>query len=149
MEIKQEGSQACRTEQGNVTSSEQHFLQDSTSKISRIDKSSQLITNNQKSSQNTRKTGSNSKKCRLNGGSLTFSKSYDVKVPRTPNVFIIYHRTKSKELAKIKTKAQTASDERHPWQRYSAKASDFDSKDASQVPLEHRKQASMESAFSV
>ncbi|CAG8606989.1 18093_t:CDS:2, partial [Cetraspora pellucida] len=31
----------------------------------------------------------------------------------------------------------------------SAKASDFESKDASQVPLEHRKQASMESAFSV
>ncbi|CAG8472568.1 10403_t:CDS:2 [Scutellospora calospora] len=146
----------------------------------------------------------NSKKRRLNGGSLTSSKPYDVKVPRPPNAFIIYHRTKSKELAKIKSKARTASDERHPsktvaemWREESeevklqyqreadlalvehkkkypyykyrpkkkdsknkcsisfsstdsGKVSDSDElKDASQVPIEHRKQASMESAFSV
>ncbi|CAG8458318.1 12138_t:CDS:2 [Cetraspora pellucida] len=255
MEIKQKGSRSCRTDQGNVANPEQHFLQDSASKISRIDKSSQLIINNQKPSQDTRQKVPNTSKyqlnirknqqCspadnpssspppaanggllpeipfdqskgqllwapegyqgkrRLNGGSLTSSKSYDVKVPRPPNAFIIYHRTKSKELAKIKTKARTASDERHPsktvaemWREESeevklqyqreadlalvehkkkypyykyrpkkrenknkcslslpstdsAKASDFEPKDASQVPIEHRKQASMESAFSV
>ncbi|CAG8596181.1 19824_t:CDS:2, partial [Racocetra persica] len=259
MEIKQKGSRSCRVDQGNVANPEQHFLQDSASKISRTDKSSQLITANQKSSPDTRQkvpntskyqlnirknqqcsvdnpTSSplptvngglleitfdqskgqllwapegyqgviinyifNSKKRRLNGGSLTSSKSY---VPRPPNAFIIYHKTKSKELAKIKSRARSASDERHPsktvgemWKeeseevklRYqreadlalvehkkkypyykykpkkrdskkcslsppstdSARTSDSESKDDSQVPIEHRKQASMESAFSV
>ncbi|CAG8727949.1 24217_t:CDS:2, partial [Dentiscutata erythropus] len=242
-------------DQVNVANPEQLFLQDSTPKIFRTDKSSHSIIINQKSSPDTRQkvpntskyqlnirknqqcspadipTSSlppaadgglltfdqskgqllwapegyqgNSKKRRLNGGSLTSSKSYDVKVPRPPNAFIIYHRTKSKELAQIKSKARN-SDERHPsktvaemWReeseevklRYqreadlalvehkrkypyykyrpkkrdsknkcslslnsadSTKATDFDdSKDSSQVPIEHRKQASMESAFSV
>ncbi|CAG8452046.1 11058_t:CDS:2 [Dentiscutata heterogama] len=254
MEIKQKGSRSCRADQVNVANPEQLFLQDSTSKIFRTDKSSHSITINQKSSPDTRQkvpntskyqlnirknqqcsadnpTSSlppaadgglltfdqskgqllwapegyqgNSKKRRLNGGSLTSSKSFDVKVPRPPNAFIIYHRTKSKELAKIKSKARN-SDERHPsktvaemWREESeevklqyqreadlalvehkkkypyykyrpkkrdsknkcslsfnsadsTKATDSDdSKDSSQVPIEHRKQASMESAFSV
>ncbi|CAG8693786.1 hypothetical protein C2G38_2112064 [Gigaspora rosea] len=258
MEIKQKGSRSCRADQGNVANPEQYFLQDSTLKISRTDKSSHSIIINQKSSSDTRQkvpntskyqlnirknqqcspadnpTSSlppvvngglleltfdhskgqflwapegyqgNSRKRRLNGGSLTSSKPYDVKVPRPPNAFIIYHRNKSKELARIKSKARNSSDERHPsktvaemWREESEevklqyqreadlalvehkkkypyykyrpkkrdnknkcslsfpsadsmKSSDSDdSKDSSQVPIEHRKQASMESAFSV
>ncbi|CAG8445182.1 4959_t:CDS:2 [Diversispora eburnea] len=143
------------------------------------------------------------KKRRINGNSSPASpKPYDTKVPRPPNAFIIYHRTKSKELAKFKTKVRN--DERHPsktvaemWReepeeiklkyqreadlalvehkkkypyyKYRPKKKDSksrgnltpssvdsvrildfdDSKEDSQVPIEHRKQASMESAFTV
>jgi hypothetical protein len=40
-------------------------------------------------------------------------KPYDSKVPRPPNAFIIYHRTKSKQLAAIKS-MRAGSEERHP-----------------------------------
>ncbi|CAI2162681.1 12279_t:CDS:1 [Funneliformis geosporum] len=41
-------------------------------------------------------------------------KPYDIKVPRPPNAFIIYHRNKSKELAKSKSIGKCESYERHP-----------------------------------
>ena len=41
-------------------------------------------------------------------------KPYDLKVPRPPNAFIIYHRNKSKELAKFKSIGRCDTNERHP-----------------------------------
>ncbi|CAG8494330.1 13471_t:CDS:2 [Acaulospora colombiana] len=145
----------------------------------------------------------NLRKRRMNINSPSASpKPYD-KVPRPPNAFIIYHKTKSKELSKYKSKARSVSDERHPsktvaemWReepeeiklyyqreadlalvehkkkypyyKYKPKKKDGknkgnstsspdsfkdlgpgNSKEDSQVPMEHRKQASMESAFTV
>ncbi|CAG8511586.1 7345_t:CDS:2 [Paraglomus occultum] len=139
------------------------------------------------------------KKRRLSGGASPSPKPYDSKVPRPPNAFIIYHRTKSKELAAVK---RSVSDDRHPsktvaemWReepehiklRYQREADlalvehkkkypfykykpkknkgkgkegqnssgssdnnkNEDEKNVDQVPIEHRKQASMESAFTV
>ncbi|RIA96524.1 hypothetical protein C1645_872067 [Glomus cerebriforme] len=143
-------------------------------------------------------------------------KPYDMKVPRPPNAFIIYHRNKSKELAKFKSAGRCETNERHPsktvaemWKeepaeiklqyqreadlalvehkkkypfyKYKPKKRDNKNKsksqqinnnssknnksnikssnnnndkinsedDDSQVPIEHRKQAAMESAFTV
>src|ERR1043165_9611271 len=41
-------------------------------------------------------------------------KPYELKVPRPPNAFIIYHRNKSKELAKYKSIGKCETNERHP-----------------------------------
>ncbi|CAG8738869.1 12080_t:CDS:2, partial [Ambispora leptoticha] len=190
MEIKQKGSRACRADQGNVANPEQHFLPDSASKFSRIDKSSQLITTNQKSPDTRQKVPNtskyqlnirknqqcssvdnptssplptvngglleitfdhskgqqllwapegyqgNSRKRRLNGGSLTSSKSY---VPRPPNAFIIYHKKKSKELAKIKSRARSASDERHP----SKTVAEMWKEESEEVKLRYQRQADL------
>ncbi|CAG8610301.1 11892_t:CDS:2, partial [Ambispora leptoticha] len=54
------------------------------------------------------------KKRKLSAASAT-PKPYDSKVPRPPNAFIIYHRTKSKELAQYKSNnLRVTSDARHP-----------------------------------
>ncbi|CAG8503915.1 885_t:CDS:2, partial [Cetraspora pellucida] len=111
MEIKQKGSRSCRTDQGNVTNPEQHFLQDPASKI--------FADNSTSSPPPTANGGllpeipfdQKLKETPTKRWLSTSSKSYDVKVPR-PNIFIIHHRTKSKELTER-----------------SAKASDFESKD--------------------
>ncbi|RGB30858.1 hypothetical protein C1646_744679 [Rhizophagus diaphanus] len=156
-----------------------------------------------------------------NTGGNSSPKPYDMcKVPRPPNAFIIYHRNKSKELAKFKSNGKSESNERHPsktvaemWKeepaeiklqyqreadlalvehkkkypfyKYKPKKKDGKNKsksqqvnnktsknkksssikssndnkdnkkeisnedDDSQVPIEHRKQAAMESAFTV
>ncbi|GBC02244.1 hypothetical protein RclHR1_04510016 [Rhizophagus clarus] len=130
-----------------------------------------------------------------NNGGNSSPKPYDIcKVPRPPNAFIIYHRNKSKELAKFKSNGKGDSNDRHPsktvaemWKeepaeiklqyqreadlalvehkkkypfyKYKPKKKDNDDnddkkeisneEDDSQVPIEHRKQAAMESAFTV
>ncbi|CAG8587226.1 9041_t:CDS:2, partial [Ambispora gerdemannii] len=80
------------------------------------------------------------KKRKLSAASSAAPKPYDSKVPRPPNAFIIYHRTKSKELAQYKSNnLRVTSDARHP----SKTVADMWKEEPEHIKLQYQREADL------
>ncbi|CAG8467751.1 9534_t:CDS:2 [Rhizophagus irregularis] len=75
-----------------------------------------------------------------NTGGNSSPKPYDMcKVPRPPNAFIIYHRNKSKELAKFKSNGKSESNERHP----SKTVAEMWKEEPAEIKLQYQREADL------